>query len=68
MDAANDHKVEEIMLGHFIDLLEKKDFKRKFLKTLNESIDVPIINEKTEKKVLESIYKILVKTLKELEN
>tara|TARA_X000000368_G_scaffold217472_1_gene171614 strand:- start:174 stop:377 length:204 start_codon:yes stop_codon:yes gene_type:complete len=58
--------IEEILIGHVIDLLEKKDFKKKFIKELNDSVDVPIIDEKTEKKVLDAIYKLLLKTLKKM--
>ena len=58
--------IEEILIGHVIDLLEKKDFKKSFIKELNDSADVPIIDEKTEKKVLDAIYKLLLKTLKKM--
>ena len=62
----NNENLEEILIGHVIDLLEKKDFKKKFIKELNDSVDVPIIDEKTEKKVLDAIYKLLLKTLKKM--
>lgn len=62
----NNEKLEEILVGHIIDLLEKKDFKKKFVKELNDSVDVPIIDEKTEKKVLDAIYKLMLKTLKKM--
>ena len=55
------------VLDHMVDLLEKKDFKGKFLKELNDAVDIPIINEKTEKKVLDSIYKLMIKSLKKLD-
>jgi len=62
----SNEKLEEILVGHIIDLLEKKDFKKKFVKELNDSVDVPIIDEKTEKKVLDAIYKLILKTLKKM--
>ena len=49
-----------------INLLENKGFKNKLIKKLNDAVDVPLINEKTEKKVLDSIYKLLIETIKEL--
>ena len=49
-----------------VEILEKKDFKKKFIKKLNESIDIPMINEKTEKKVLDKVYGIMVDTLETL--
>lgn len=48
-----------------IDLLEKKDFKKNIIDKLNGDIDIPLINEKTEKKVLSKIYDVFIKTLKE---
>ena len=36
------------------------------IKKLNESIDIPMINEKTEKKVLDKVYGIMVDTLETL--
>tara|TARA_B100002051_G_C16595082_1_gene564923 strand:+ start:143 stop:343 length:201 start_codon:yes stop_codon:yes gene_type:complete len=62
----NNDNLEGMLISHTIDLLEKKDFKKKFIKELNDSIDVPIIDERTEKKVLDAIYKLLLKTLKNM--
>tara|TARA_Y100000741_G_C18210889_1_gene541672 strand:- start:87 stop:293 length:207 start_codon:yes stop_codon:yes gene_type:complete len=49
---------------HFVELLEKKDFKKQLIAALNEDIDIPLINEKTEKKILDAIYKLVIKLLK----
>ena len=46
-------------------MLEQKDFKNKLIKELNDDIDIPFINEETEKKVLEKLYNVLLKVLKE---
>jgi len=59
--------MDDIVLDHVVELFEKKDFKNKFIKKLNESVDIPLINEKTEKKVLNKIYELLVKTVKDLD-
>ena len=59
-------KLHDVAVDHVIELLENKGFKNKFIKKLNDAVDVPLINEKTEKKVLDSIYKLLVDTLKDL--
>jgi len=48
-----------------IDLLEKKDFKKDLVKKLNGDVDIPFINEKTERKVIEKIYDVFIKALKE---
>jgi hypothetical protein len=58
--------LSEMAMDHVVELLEKKDFKNKFVKKLNDAVDIPMINEKTEKKVLNKIYELLVKTVKEL--
>ena len=59
--------LSEIAMDHVVELLEKKDFKNKFVKKLNDAVDIPMINEKTEKKVLNKIYELLVKTVKDLD-
>ena len=38
-------KMDDMALAHILEFLEKKDFKKKFLKKLNDNIDIPIINE-----------------------
>ena len=59
--------MDDIVLDHVVELFEKKDFKNKFIKKLNDSVDIPLINEKTEKKVINKIYELLVKTVKDLD-
>lgn len=56
-------KIDDMALAHLLEFLEKKDFKKKFLKKLNDNIDIPIINEKTEKKVLDKVYDVMVDAL-----
>ena len=52
---------------HFVELLEKKDFRKLLIKSLNEDVDIPFINEKTEKKVMDAIYKQIILVLKNVE-
>ncbi len=59
-------KMDEILIAQVIDLFEKKNFKKKLIKKLNNSIDVPFINEKTEKVVLNKMYDLLVTAVKDL--
>ena len=54
------------VVKQMLKILEQKDFKKKFIKKLNDSIDIPIINEKTEKKVLDKVYGVMVDTLETL--
>ena len=62
-----DDGLTQDVLDHLVDLLEKKDFKGKLIKELNEAVDIPMINEKTEKKVLETVYKLIIKSMKNLD-
>lgn len=55
--------MDEIAAKHLVELFDKKDFKKTFIKKLNDNIDIPIINEKTEKKVLDKVYDVLVDAL-----
>ena len=59
-------KLDDVVMDNVIELLEKKDLKNKLIKKLNDAVDIPLINEKTEKKVLDKIYELLLKTLREL--
>lgn len=59
-------KLDKLALEEVVDLLEKKDFKKKLIKVLNKNIDVPIFNEKTEAKVLDAFYNLLLKTIKDM--
>lgn len=59
--------MDNILSEHVIELFEKKDFKNKLIKNLNKNVDIPFINEKTEKKVLDKLYDTLLESLKELE-
>jgi len=59
-------KMDEILIAQVIDLFEKKNFKKKLIKKLNNSVDVPFINEKTEKVVLNKMYDLLVSAVKDL--
>ena len=59
--------MDKITFDHFVDLLEKKDFKKKLLKKLNKNIDIPIIDEKTEQKVLDKIYEVVLDSIKKID-
>jgi len=54
-------------IDHFIELLEQKGFKKTLIKEINEDVDIPMIGEGTEKKVLDSVYKALLRALKKVE-
>ena len=56
MEAAS----KEILLGSLVELLNDNEFKQDFVRKVNENVDIPIINEKTEKKVINTLYKLMV--------
>tara|TARA_R110000824_G_scaffold153715_3_gene325438 strand:- start:2027 stop:2206 length:180 start_codon:yes stop_codon:yes gene_type:complete len=49
-----------------VDYLMNEDTKAEIIQKLNERIDIPIINEKTEAKVLNSIYSVVEDVLKKV--
>lgn len=51
----------------YIELLDNDEFKKQLIRELNEDIDIPIINEKTERKILNSIYKVILSSLKKVD-
>ena len=51
---------KEILLGSLIELLNDNEFKKDFVHRVNENVDIPVINEKTEKKVINTLYKLMV--------
>lgn len=51
---------KEILLGSLVNLLNDKVFKQDFVRKVNANVDIPIINEKTEKKVINTLYKLMV--------
>ena len=51
----------------YIELLDNDEFKKHLIRELNEDIDIPIINEKTERKLLNSIYKVIISSLKKVD-
>ena len=59
--------MDKITFDHFVDLLEIKDFKKKLVKKLNKNIDIPIIDEKTEQKVLDKIYEVILDSIKKID-
>ncbi len=48
-------------LDELVEMLKDNKFKNKFVDTINKDINIPMINEKTEKKIFNSLYKVLIK-------
>jgi len=64
-EAASDvaSEMKKATLEAMVDMLNKEDFKDAFLKELNETMDIPFINEKKEGKIFKALYKILLKII-----
>jgi len=63
-------KIKEVLVENFdnyIELLENSEFEKAIIKELNERVDIPIINEKTEKKILKKIYRAILSALSKID-
>jgi len=47
-----------------VDYLCNEETKEEILKALNEAVDIPMINEKTEAKILDAIYSVVDTAIK----
>lgn len=47
-----------------VDYLFNEEMKKKLLKELNDSVDIPFISEKTEEKILNAIWSTIEEVLK----
>ena len=64
MDEKKEQMLKLLLEKVVLEMLEKDDFKKMFLNELNESVDIPFINEKKEGKLFKSIYNIILKCIK----
>ena len=46
-------------------ILETEDFRKKLVDVINEHIDLPLVNEKTERKLIRKLYAELLKYVRE---
>ena len=51
---------KDILLDSILDLFNDEEFKNDFIQKVNKNVDIPLINEKTEKKVIKALYKVIV--------
>lgn len=56
---------KDILLGSLVELLNDGEFKKDFVKKVNDHVDIPLINEKTEKKVINTLYKLMVEQVED---
>lgn len=49
------------MIDTLIQLLQEDEFRKDLTKAINEDVDIPIINEKTEKKIINKLFNVMSK-------
>ena len=59
--ADNAGELKDKMINEVIELLREDEFKKDLVKAINKDVNIPMINEKTEKKVIDSLYDLFVK-------
>jgi|TARA_Y100000401_G_scaffold22490_1_gene15140 hypothetical protein len=55
-------KIADLIIEH----ISKDEIKDKVVKELNDNVNIPIIGENTEKKMIEAIYETTVSVLKKV--
>tara|TARA_Y100000389_G_scaffold177965_1_gene190702 strand:+ start:8863 stop:9093 length:231 start_codon:yes stop_codon:yes gene_type:complete len=53
--------------NNYLELLDDDEIEKLLIKELNDNVDIPIINEKTEKKIMKAIYKSILGALKKID-
>ena len=49
------------MIDTLVQLLQEDGFRKDLTKAINEDVDIPIINEKTEKKIINKLFDVMSK-------
>lgn len=49
------------MIDTLVQLLQEDGFRKDLTKAINEDVDIPIINEKTEKKIINRLFDVMSK-------
>jgi len=55
--------MDEITKTHIIDIIKSKEFKKTLVKELNDCVDIPMINEKTEKKIMNKLCNVVLQVV-----
>jgi len=54
-------------IDFLLNMLEKKKFKKKLIKKINKSVDIPMINEDTEKKIIDTLYDLIIEVIRDID-
>jgi hypothetical protein len=55
--------MDEQIKTHIIDIIKSKEFKKTLVKELNDCVDIPMINEKTEKKIMNKLCNVVLQVV-----
>ena len=61
-------ELKDIAVDHLLELFQKREFKQKLVAKLNKNIDLPMFDEKTEKKIMKALYDEIIEVLREIVN
>ena len=56
----NSKKYLDEQFASLIETLKDDSFKKELVKNINEDIDIPILSEKTEKKIIDKLYSLFI--------
>lgn len=56
----------DMAVDHLIELLEKRDFRRKLINKLNKNVDLPMFDERTEKKMMKALYDVILDAIRDV--
>ena len=53
-------------MKELVELFKSEDFSKELIKSINDDVDIPILNEKTEKKIFRSLYDLVAKHIEKV--
>ena len=53
-------------LKELVDLFRGEEFSKELIKSINDDVDIPLLNEKTEKKIFRSLYNLVAKHIEKV--
>ena len=53
-------------LKELVDMFRGEEFSKELIKSINDDVDIPLLNEKTEKKIFTSLYNLVSKHIEKV--
>ena len=53
-------------LVELVELFKSEDFSKELIKSINVDVDIPLLNEKTEKKIFKSLYELVARHIEKV--